>query len=485
MPVTHLCILFILLFTSIAGAKEKYLVLLGGGGEPAGKTTIFDPSLQRMGDFSRAHPEYKLDISFNGGHLETERIIRDNFQNSTNNSFTSRNFENTISKYEKMIESGKIKAGDNLLIAIDSHGSTQSGDSHNISTTGETMTDFENLGSKTVSLDRLKKLTLLAEDKGVNLGIIDLSCYSGNTLALANSKTCVISGAGTEHVGLASPSSSYFSNRLPQFLSTASNLEEAFLKARKESIDISYPMISTLSGQVVQQIHYQALGPYLNFQSQQSSSRFTDFMEEDFLQGKTCHVEQGLNQLNSIVQNFIKSSEDLQLKMALFQLQHEVKSYHDFIDSIKTEMRKAGIGMMKKKLDFCATIPADDQLGVSEVNECVSNFNLQSLAKLNFQPIYDFYQKKSKDMNLSPKERAKNLALYQCYKKMEGWRNHVLRANPQFLLIDTFWQDRYPYLSTQTKRYAEKVIAAEKQVYDLLYHQMASNGPNPCRAFEL
>jgi hypothetical protein len=485
MSVGSLLSLLIIFITTNLSANEKYLVVLGGGGEPAGKKTIFDHGLKRIGDFSRNHPEYKTEVSFNGGHIETERIIQNSFQNTTNQKFTNTSFEKIITKYEKMIESGEIKAGDNLLISIDSHGSIKTGDTHNISTTGEEISDLEKLGSKTISLDRLKKLTQLAEEKGINLGIIDLSCYSGNTLNLANSKTCIISGAGSEHYGLASSSSSYFSNLMPQNLSRSSNLEEAFLKSRKESSDITYPMISSSSGQLVQQLLYKTLSPYLNYQLPQSPKKFTDFMLDDLLQRNNCSSKNALESFNSIIKDFIASAKNIELKMALLQLQHEVKAYYEFMDSIKTQMRKAGIGMMKKKLKFCATAPANLAAGIPETMECIDNYNLEMLANLNIKAIYDYYEKISRDTNLSPEDRAKSLALYECYKKMEDWRNYILKQNPHFLKIHEFWQDKYPYLSNQTKKYAGKIIAIEKRVYDLMYQQTVSFGINPCRAFEI
>ena len=479
-------ICFLLIFYSaFASAKNKYFVILGGGGEPKGPTTIFDHSLKKIGEFTKTNPDYQVDISFNGGHTETERIIKEDFKNLSNQRFTEKSFEQIISKYENLIETGEIKAGDNLLLSFDTHGSVKYGETHHISTVGETVSDLRNLGGRTVSMDRLKKLTQLAEEKGVNLGIIDLSCYSGNTLRLANSKTCVISGAGPEHVGLASTSNLYFSNNIFRQLISSTNLEQAFLKARKERTGITYPMISSPQGQEVQKNLYAVLTPYIYFQSDETAHQFIDFISSDFLEGDQCRVNSGFETLNQFIKKYISDDTNFHLKMALFQLQYEVKKYYDFIDSIKKEMGKAGFGVMKKKLKFCDTIPANKELGTPEVTECIENYNLEMISNLNIGPIYDYYRNQSQNMSLDPKDRARNLAIYSCYKKMEGWRNYILKENPQFLLINDFWKKTYPFLTTQTRDKAKKIIEAEKEVYHLLYDQSNARATNPCKNFEI
>ena len=57
--------------------NEKHLYILGGGGDPAGDTTIFDTDLKNMSKFANKS-DWKTTISFNGGHKNTEKIIKEN-----------------------------------------------------------------------------------------------------------------------------------------------------------------------------------------------------------------------------------------------------------------------------------------------------------------------------------------------------------------------------------------------------------------------
>jgi hypothetical protein len=476
--------MLLMVFSSLAFAQNKYLVILGGGGEPRGEGTIFDQNLKLMGQFARAHPEYKVDVKFNGGHLKTERIIQEQFKSFTpDHQFTQENFEKTILKYEKMIESGEIKSGDNLLLNIDSHGSVQDGKTHRISTVGEKITDYNVLGGKTVSLDRLKKLTELAEKKGVNLGIIDLSCHSGNTLSLANRKTCVITGAGSEHYGIAGLSERFFSNDFARNLSHSSNLEEAFLAARAKRIDITFPMISSPAGIETQKILYESLTPYLHYYTIMPD-KFIDFMEEDLLKGKECRVENGFQQLNLEIEKLLKASTDFTSQTALNELKDALRKYHNYILDIKLKMQEAGFGIMKKKHEFCSTIPADPKNKILEGKECINYYTMEQLLQLDFKMVLGYYEKSLNDPTLDASTKAKNKAIIECYKKAEEWKKFIISKNPNYLLIADFW-NKFPSLSSQTRALADGVIHAEEQVYNLIYKRSKTEASNPCRNFRL
>lgn len=215
-------IVFIIIFCSSFSvfSQVNHLVLMGGGGEPNGPTTIFDKGLKNLSKFTN---EEKLnwipDIAFNGGHPETEKILRslvDKNIYSPIKSFTPDTYEEKISRYEKKILDGDVKSGDKILLMIDTHGSPSSEDeTHKIST----------IGYNTVSIDRLQRLINLAEEKGVKLAIVDASCYSGNTLNLKSKKTCIMSAASAESIG-----STSWNEKFSENLKKGRNLEEIFLK---------------------------------------------------------------------------------------------------------------------------------------------------------------------------------------------------------------------------------------------------------------
>ncbi len=198
--------LIILLLPLTLFAQTLHMAVLGGSGEPHKKwdgspneTTIFDSGLEKMGQFNRSHPNIKSEIMFNGGHAHTEEIARQGFGSSA--PFSANGYMQMINSYMAKLRNGQIKNGDKILINIYSHGATrdQGEKTHKIAAGAGVMNNTDTVsGVTTVSVDNLKALSDLAKAKGVKLGIVDLSCHSGNTLALADENTCVISATGIE-----------------------------------------------------------------------------------------------------------------------------------------------------------------------------------------------------------------------------------------------------------------------------------------------
>ena len=144
-----------------------------------------------------------------------------------NQRFTSKNYESAVESYIKKIETGAIKPGEKLMVILDTHGAakTSAHRTHSIATSGAEIKDYDNLGNNDHdSVDRLFDLAKIAEEKGVKLAILDFSCHSGNSLALANDKTCVISSSGPNHYGYSNFPATFYEN-----MSTGKNLEDVFL----------------------------------------------------------------------------------------------------------------------------------------------------------------------------------------------------------------------------------------------------------------
>ena len=479
-----LLIYILLSLSSMALAKDKYLIVLGGAGEPQGDTTIFDESLNGIGEFSQAHSEYKVDISFNGGHSNTERIIREKFNGVKNQGFTNKSFELIISKYESMIESGGIKPGDNILLYIDDHGGRKKGNTHEIATEGDAISDFNNLGEHTQSLDRLKRLTSLAEEKGISLAIIDYSCFSGNTLALANSKTCVISGAGSDHVGVAGPGSIYFPNAMNEAMNSSSNLEEAFLIARKKKESISFPMISTLEGQSIQYLIYNPITPYLIKYNTSYTDHFIPFIEQEFLQMNQCQSENRFKKVSTELEKLISTSSSIGNHMSLYNLSYEVEQYQKLIEKIKKEMKEAHYDLLDEKKEICTTIPkiGDEN---TKVTECAT-FSIDNILSLDFSLLKSFLKEPIVDLSLSEDIRTQNVASFVNYSKFEQWKNELLAKNKTLLSREQFWK-RFKDLQVETRRHALKVVNAEKEVYDIIYRRSMYDNQvsNACRGFKI
>ena len=60
---------------------ENHLLILGGGGSPKGDKTLFDGDLNNFGK-NLEKSKWNYDVSFNGGHKDTEVIIRNSYSKS-------------------------------------------------------------------------------------------------------------------------------------------------------------------------------------------------------------------------------------------------------------------------------------------------------------------------------------------------------------------------------------------------------------------
>src|SRR5205814_870973 len=125
------------------------------------------------------------------------------------------------------------KAGDRVLLVFHSHGLKQRADwgqqSHSI-----TSEDADASGSEPgFDLDRLQPALLDAAKRGVKTALVDLSCYSGASLALRGT-ACTATLASRKYVSLCSgrPEERLFAShfmKLPP-AGTRVSLEEQFLK---------------------------------------------------------------------------------------------------------------------------------------------------------------------------------------------------------------------------------------------------------------
>src|SRR5690606_13783194 len=206
---------------------------------------------------------------------------------------------------------GQIKSGDQILLMISSHGSERVGNqkTHYISTTDnhkQGVSNYRTLdGSSTVSLDRLERLTQLAESKGIKLGILDFSCHSGVTQKLANKNTCVISSTGPEHYSWGGTNST-FAAKFTESMRSGRSLEDVFLEAVKNKRDTGYPMISSPIGQEIQETMYPLISPYLHdTRSDLTRNKMKDYYNERYAKDRC-------ENLNSDFDNLINFTYDIE-----------------------------------------------------------------------------------------------------------------------------------------------------------------------------
>ena len=223
----------LLLFTARADETDgKYALVLGAGGEPPGATTIFDPSFKILGEKLEDNG-YRTTGAVDGGHQKTEQIVKDGFGPEVKG-FTKQNADEQIARLAETIGSGKAKQ---LLIVVNTHGWPATAKALHLVGTADPE-------SPTYDLAQLEKLQAKAREHGVKLAILDMSCYSGQTLALNKRypETCVVTGAGSNNVGYSDVSASLFKN-----LRRGRSLEDSYRDTRRGAMS-GWPQISTPAG---------------------------------------------------------------------------------------------------------------------------------------------------------------------------------------------------------------------------------------------
>lgn len=239
----HGLLIALLAFASIAAADEpqKIALVLGGGGEPAGPTTIFDNGLSGFGQKLK-EGGYQVDVAFDGTHSETAKIATSLDAGAA--SFDEVGIAKKLTSLKAKM--AQLKSGDQVLVVVDTHG-----DPNYLGGLGAYKPDpmlvhkvETNEANQQFDLKALREVQRMADAKGVKLAIVDASCYSGQSLKLSeeNPKTCVISATSSTAVGFAD-----FLPNLSVNLRQGRSLEEAFLEARTQT-SYGYPEISTAKG---------------------------------------------------------------------------------------------------------------------------------------------------------------------------------------------------------------------------------------------
>ncbi len=439
------------------------MAYLGGSGDPAGDTTIFDYKIRPLASFIRSaerHAPMNVNVAFNGGHQVTESLLRENFQGRSIREFNRSSYEGIIAEYERKINSGTIRSGDQIMLMIDSHGSEPqpNAKTHNIAAGREQVSSLLRFSGNSVSLDRLESLTRLAEAKGVKLAILDFSCHSGATIPLGNSKTCVITASGPQSFAYGGASSSTFSNSFVNKLLSGRNLEDIYLMARANTTDMSFPMISTNEGKLVQDLLYPKLMKYLNAH-ELTSDKFAPEIEKS-VATNSCEAEpQEVEELLKLSRELEQSQEGVNLS----GFRTALTEYAEYRRTIQMRL-KSGTG---ETVSICGT------------NQC-TDVRISELLTMNPDQMITQYQSElSRAWNPTSKERLRNLLVY--HQNAKRLRDDYLRRNPQGgkfqELLKTF-----PEMTGRTMAMARNVAIESRKLYSSLY---LTGQSNPCRDFVL
>ncbi len=473
-------------------AQNKHFYVLGGGGEPTGETTIFDNNLSILSKFVK-NSDWKTAVSFNGGHKNTEEILTIRFNKAKDyGSFTLQNYQGIVEEMMNKINSGELKAGDQLMVSIDTHGAETDYKelTHKIALAFSSATNLNTLaGAKVVNLDALKDLADLAAQKGVKLAVIDLSCFSGNTQKIANPKTCVITGTGPDQYGYAGAidyklfkypitfGSKFFSQ-----MKKGKNLEQVFLDARMTGNVPDYPMISTIEGKNVDDKLYKLLVNFLDYNDEISLNLHRSYAKaeksEEIFKQHICERDNKLQELISLLDQSKKMldlswrviDQDIEkLKAALVSYRNYQKEYEEYY-VLKFEIEKELFKILNDQFyDSRKDWEGYSPLAFLSIDFESSRKHFEKLLQ-NSQSVFE---KNMWKRNLESLTRKKQL--------VEAFKQKIPAAIQEKMKRS---DDIYSQ-SSQSYDLAAQVAVEAKKVYNHLYRAQPRVFQNPCRDFVL
>lgn len=479
------------LIVSVGFAAEKQLLVLGGGGEPAGATTLFDfeIGLFKGGVATAAGTDWKTVYSFNGGHQKTESIVKSVFnKGDSRGEFTEKNFNAILYEYENKLNSGDLKSGDQLLMVINTHGArNQSGEnSHSIALTRSEAKDKTDLrGTDTVSLDKLEKIAKLASEKGIKLAIVDFSCFSGNTVAISNPDVCVISSTGTNQTSKtldrinSTPTKKLFSfsEIFTAGLKKGENLENLFLKTRTQMEFSDYAMISTEEGRAVDQVLRELITPY-------SDSAFPDInrsfrMSEADYRNSKCQSENQFKELDLKIKQVQEMAKIANKTIDVSKIKNNIIKYREIFTKYEQTLGELfDLGQEAKNLlakdypEISKDFAKEDGLSLIRSERGYSNSFCEEV--LNGKP-----NKYMKDF--CEKSIAENKNKEQVIKEIKN------KLRPRYEAGIKKLEDLYnnPKIRDQLEKLSESISKDSKALYSTLYRSQKPSSKNPCRDFVL
>ena len=465
---------------SVGHSSEKELYLFGGSGGPDEDSTIFDDEVKLISQLTNTPKSlWKTNYSFNGGHRETEKILHTRFKNATSfGQFSKKNFLNGLQNIEEKLK--KLKKGDQLLLIMDTHGLKNSSNeiTHSIITSPAD-------GARFASMDEFEKITSLAEEKGVKLALIDLSCYSGNTLKLRKKNICIITTTGENQLGYADILGTAknklmsFEGRFLNGMKKGENLESLFLKSRKDSQFQDFPMISTETGLLMNDLILKMLTPYLTYNIENKYDFSTSYDSKNWPEA-LCKTQ---NEFSEIKKRIKEITAFYSIPIGLIDSSNFEKSLNAY-RSYQLEFEKAY---------------TESQIASNEVKEIIRRDYPEQLSLFDDEDgnaILTLTNKREESMRI-----LKNAMLYdksnlftadyqKSYEKL-ALKNKICKeisskvSNESKKMIDNF--AKLYIHSNETESLANDVASAAKQFYDKLYRAQALNNlkSNPCKDFVL
>ena len=468
--------LIILLLFSFSAFAQKHIVVMGGGGEPQGDSTIFDREVKTLGKYFTKNKDWNLNVSFNGGHAKTEKLLNEGLGKAagSSSSFTQSEFDRLIGDYEKKIMSGEIKPGEQLLVYITSHGALkmQNEKTHSIAAKGGSATDLNNLaGTTLISMDKLQKLADLAADKGVKLGVIDSSCHSGSSLDLKNDKTCVITASGPNHFGYSSFGDSFAGN-----MKKGKSLEDVFLDTFVNRYETAFPMISTPAGMKLQQDLYPLITPFL-YSYDDTHDKLKAYLEKEVMENKCQEAEESFNKIIALSEDMEKTLNGK--KKDFKEFRDDLTDYFHYQNKIRNDLEAMNLRDLAKKEKFCS----DFINGTYKSNMC-SDWTIKEILTMDIDTEIKRYEELKKE---NPNHAAWVDYMVSNYGKVKTKKEEILKENPEYVRYQDYYKNEIPKFEKESWNKALAVSRSLQDVYSKSYKALAREDktPNPCKDFVL
>lgn len=215
-----------------AETRQRHFFYLGGGENVSRNSfkTNFDTSFQFIRRIEKQG--WKAQFLF-GGDQETAKKFREEAPDKIR-PLTEQNLKNFLNQILDEMRSGKLN-NSQVLLYLDTHGILE----RNVFHVGTT-------DSKLAIFPYIEEMKSLSQAHHIQFGIVGATCFSGQLLKLADQKTCVLSTAPSDTVGL------MMTNNTTSFLignGSAQNLEDLHLKTRlAQNVEFGQPLISSHAG---------------------------------------------------------------------------------------------------------------------------------------------------------------------------------------------------------------------------------------------
>jgi len=462
---------------------------MGGGGEPDGDKTIFDDGLVTISKFVNSSPQWQSKVSFNGGHKQTELILKNKFQldQDKKSNFTPSSYKKLINEYKEKILFGEIKEGDQLMLMISTHGAKKTGNekSHSISVGPANVTNLQTLeGSEVLSLDELESLIELADSRGVKLALLDFTCHSGSSLKLAKPSTCIISATGPDHFGYNS-----FADRFTNNLKKSKNLEEAYLKTFVDRNESSFPMISTKAGKELFEKYYALLSPYLYYSDDEiGTDKLRGLFEKD-LEKKSCSIS------DESMMKLIGFADDLKrdLNRGFFfgpnfnSFKDKLKAYHQLLKETQDEIIKMTLPKKTEKISLCfsrAEIAQKYKVYLTDDKYC-NTWSVSQMMMLDVDK--EILRAENEHSSLSSDHKIWNEVYMKSLQSLKLKKADYLIKYPDLKNFDKIFS-RVSKLQKESWEKSIEVSRGFQELYTQNYEKISketASQPNPCRDFKL